>query len=105
MSELSPLRVLVKRFEANELDKHSYIIERRRLIDAVTSGAVELDEPEITEILPMRVALPTREPAVAPSADDVTTAVTAKPFTGTLLIAGIGLLLAGAWIFFQLSRQ
>ncbi len=107
MSELSPLRALVKRFEANELDKHSYIVERRRLIDAITSGAVELDEPEITEILPTRVVMPTHEPAVEPGADvvDGAAAITTKPFISVLLFAGIGLLLAGAWVFFQLSRQ
>ncbi len=52
----SPVRLLANRYAAGELDHRAYILERRRLIDAIVAGDTPLPEaprapPGVTQII------------------------------------------------------
>ena len=52
MSELSAVRALAKRYAEGQLEPRAYIVERRRVIDAITGGELVLaTEPPIGMLL------------------------------------------------------
>lgn len=104
MSECSAVRALAKRYAEGRLERRAYIVERRRVIDAITGGELALATEPPTGMPPVASApcafitidatVAVRKPAVRD----------ATPFTSARdwwLVVGLtlGLVAVAAWLW------
>jgi hypothetical protein len=111
MNDTSPVRALARRFANGTLERRTYVVERRRIIDAIAAGDLELpversatppgpalDQSAACTLTEMDATVELRSPALAMA----TPAATAR---GWWLVAGLmlGILGVATWLWIGLA--
>lgn len=108
MSELSAVRALAKRYADGRLERRAYIVERRRVIDAITGGELALASAPPTGMPPVALAPCALKEIDASEAVHQPAVSDALPFTSTWdwwLVVGMtsGLVAVAAWLWVGLQ--
>lgn len=109
MSEISLVRALARRFAEGTLERRTYVVERRRVIDAIAAGELELpadlpgsvpakEAPIACTLTEMDATVELRKPALEAATPVIYT-------RGWWLVAGLmlGLLGVTGWLWVGLA--
>ncbi|MEN9727001.1 MAG: hypothetical protein RL434_1367 [Pseudomonadota bacterium] len=100
--ELTPVRVLARRYAGGELSQRDYIHQRRALLDDIAAGRIPLPDEDIPPSPPPRRAL-NEALATDDTVEFSLPGGLGKGRTLTLAITGVVLLgaAAGAWLWWS----